>query len=506
MHRVFAIGAVAAVLAAALCGSAGAWSWPADGEVLRPFTLGADAYAAGQHRGIDVAGPDGSPVLAPASGAVTFAGSLPTYGRGVTILTEDGYSVTLVHLGTIGVSEGEPVSEGASVGTMGSSGTPEQSVPSVHLGIRHAADEHGYVDPLGLLPERPAAPAPGTEPAPAPEPVTPAAPVAATPPPSASTPTPTSPPATGPVTSGQPVVAAPASPTPGSAQTTRVSPTPAATPAQPAETPVTAPHEPGVVVGGRAAPAPAGEATPADAGAGRGVETPADAPVFRVDAGAEAPSARSPGSMLPKMATANLSAATRGAHVAPPSRPPHEQPTEIRATPTAGGGPSTDALSPRASSGAARAAAGDRVADVVSAAQEEPNDSRRPLRPQYMVHPRSPGPSAALPPVTERALGGGTSVVHASLAPRDGAAREAATGVGPAPRGLVGLWRIVLVGALALVLAAMVARRVARRIGGNGALLPDHADLLRELDPAHRACVHDRGGRRLRASSAAART
>ena len=32
-------------------GSAGRWSWPADGDVLRPFALGGDAYAAGQHRG-----------------------------------------------------------------------------------------------------------------------------------------------------------------------------------------------------------------------------------------------------------------------------------------------------------------------------------------------------------------------------------------------------------------------------------------------------------------------
>ena len=30
-----------------------------------------------------------------------------------------------------------------------------------------------------------------------------------------------------------------------------------------------------------------------------------------------------------------------------------------------------------------------------------------------------------------------------------------------------------------------------RRINGNGALLRHHTDLLRELDPAHRACVHD---------------
>ena len=35
--------------------SAWAWAWPADGEVLRGFSVSGDAYAAGQHRGIDVA-------------------------------------------------------------------------------------------------------------------------------------------------------------------------------------------------------------------------------------------------------------------------------------------------------------------------------------------------------------------------------------------------------------------------------------------------------------------
>ena len=111
MHRLLVIGATSLV-ALALSGAAQAWSWPADGDVLRPYTLGGDAYAAGQHRGIDVAGPDGSPVRAPASGTVSFAGSLPTYGRGVTILTDDGYAVTLVHLGAIGVAKGDAVTEG----------------------------------------------------------------------------------------------------------------------------------------------------------------------------------------------------------------------------------------------------------------------------------------------------------------------------------------------------------------------------------------------------------
>ena len=44
---------------------ASAWSWPLQGEVLRPYSLGPDAYAAGQHRGIDVAGAAGDPFAHP---------------------------------------------------------------------------------------------------------------------------------------------------------------------------------------------------------------------------------------------------------------------------------------------------------------------------------------------------------------------------------------------------------------------------------------------------------
>ena len=55
----------------------GCLAWPADGPVLRPFQLGADPYAAGQHRGIDVGGAAGAPVRRPAAGTVSFAGSVP---------------------------------------------------------------------------------------------------------------------------------------------------------------------------------------------------------------------------------------------------------------------------------------------------------------------------------------------------------------------------------------------------------------------------------------------
>ncbi|MBA3377054.1 MAG: hypothetical protein H0U00_14795, partial [Actinobacteria bacterium] len=46
------ISAIAWTLATA--SGAQAWAWPADGEVLREFSLGDNPYAGGQHRGVDI--------------------------------------------------------------------------------------------------------------------------------------------------------------------------------------------------------------------------------------------------------------------------------------------------------------------------------------------------------------------------------------------------------------------------------------------------------------------
>jgi MYXO-CTERM domain-containing protein len=131
-----------------------AWSWPVQGPVLQPFSYNeAHPYAAGQHRGVDIgAHAAGETVVAPAAGTVSYAGTVPTNGKTVTIETADGYSVTLTHLGSIAVAKGATVAEQDVVATIGPSGTPEVDGPYVHLGIRVATDPNGYVDPLGLLP------------------------------------------------------------------------------------------------------------------------------------------------------------------------------------------------------------------------------------------------------------------------------------------------------------------------------------------------------------------
>jgi hypothetical protein len=131
-----------------------AWTWPVDGPVVRHFELGGDPYAAGQHRGVDIGAASGTPVSAPAAGRVAFVGTVPRAGKTVTIETPDGYSVTLVHLGSILVARNAWLVEGETVGTVGATGDVEHPEPSVHLGVRLATDPNGYLDPLGFLPPR----------------------------------------------------------------------------------------------------------------------------------------------------------------------------------------------------------------------------------------------------------------------------------------------------------------------------------------------------------------
>src|SRR4051794_33172923 len=158
------------LLALVAAPAAGAWSWPVGGAVLRPFVLGDDPYTGGQHRGLDIATAPGETVVAPAAGTVSYAGTVPSGGRTVTIRTADGYAVTLLHLGSIGVREDASLAEGDAVGAVADTGAPAYATPFVYLGIRVADQPEGYLDPLGFLPARTQPPPPAAPPVPAPPP------------------------------------------------------------------------------------------------------------------------------------------------------------------------------------------------------------------------------------------------------------------------------------------------------------------------------------------------
>ncbi|PZS30856.1 MAG: hypothetical protein DLM59_10785 [Pseudonocardiales bacterium] len=135
--------------AALLAAPAGAatWQWPLPGRpvVVRGFLPPATPYGAG-HRGVDLAGRPGLPVLAAGAGVVGYAGVLA--GRGVvTVLHERGLRTTYEPV-LVSVTAGQPVAAGAVLGRL-AAGHPGCPVAAcLHWGLLRGET---YLDPLALL-------------------------------------------------------------------------------------------------------------------------------------------------------------------------------------------------------------------------------------------------------------------------------------------------------------------------------------------------------------------
>lgn len=155
---------------AAAASEASGWSWPLLGEVITPYKNGNDPYAAGQHRGIDIAAPVGTPVHAIVDGRVSFSGTLPDGGLTVTVRSaDDRHLVSSLHLASRAVTRGDAVRAGSLIGAVGMTGKRSATQPHLHLSVRLAATG-AYVDPLPLLGtqrvlEEPKAVVPSAEPA-----------------------------------------------------------------------------------------------------------------------------------------------------------------------------------------------------------------------------------------------------------------------------------------------------------------------------------------------------
>jgi hypothetical protein len=184
---------LAAAVALSLPALAWAWTWPVEGPVLQSYVFDElNPKAPGQHRGISIGAAVGTPVRAPVDATITFAGTVPSGGKTLSLLTTQGLSVTLLHLGSFNVAEGATVAEGDVVGSVGPSAGSVLGQPFVYLGVRRVDDPQGYLDPMLFLPAPTVDPPPVEPPAsdPAPAPVAPPAGVTPPAPPAAQRPVP----------------------------------------------------------------------------------------------------------------------------------------------------------------------------------------------------------------------------------------------------------------------------------------------------------------------------
>ena len=86
------------------------------------------------HTGLDIAAPSGTPYSAAASGTVTFAGYKGSYGNLIVITHSNGVQTYYGHSSKIYVSAGQSVSQGQTIGAVGSTGN--STGPHLHLEVR----------------------------------------------------------------------------------------------------------------------------------------------------------------------------------------------------------------------------------------------------------------------------------------------------------------------------------------------------------------------------------
>lgn len=107
----------------------GVFAWPTSGRITQPYWNG--------HRAIDVGAPTGTPIAAVDGGFVIAArnGWNNGYGRMVQIDHGNGYISLYAHMNSIFVREGESISKGTQIGTIGNTGN--STGPHLHFEVRY---------------------------------------------------------------------------------------------------------------------------------------------------------------------------------------------------------------------------------------------------------------------------------------------------------------------------------------------------------------------------------
>ena len=126
------------------------YRWPLNvsGTITSSFgyrdapTAGASSY----HKGIDIAVPSGTSVVAAANGTVTTASYQSAAGNFIMVSHGNGVYTVYMHLSSINVSAGQTVSQGQVIGYSGNTGV--STGPHLHFGVNVNGS---YVNPFNYV-------------------------------------------------------------------------------------------------------------------------------------------------------------------------------------------------------------------------------------------------------------------------------------------------------------------------------------------------------------------
>ncbi len=103
--------------------------------------------AARQHKGVDIAAPQGTTVFVACEGEVVRTGyDAGGYGRFIEISHPNGMSTLYAHLSRVDVARGDRVGSGERIGLVGSTG--RSTGPHLHFEVRR---DHAQVNPTAVL-------------------------------------------------------------------------------------------------------------------------------------------------------------------------------------------------------------------------------------------------------------------------------------------------------------------------------------------------------------------